>query len=328
MSMTSTDGRRHVGFVWAGTAMGFGALSAFARPVQPIDFVISPSSGLAGTTSLSVDNSGTLIGNWEATSNPTGTRTKPGLFGAFGPTENVPVPVTLGAQVGGNLASQTSGAFRLTLDTGLNTVQIENYASDFLASGPVMLPATVSMLFSSFRTRTPDSIYIGGIPINLPIGDVELTSMSATQIGPPGIGTLTPTGAHTFDFFVGTPVELSASVNVLGNPSVLPPTPVLLALQGQIVITGNTATLTSVVPLVFQNSAMPGTALPQFPLDLPTILPPGGTAQLLMDLILDEIGASLDAVLTTNATGTVVPAPGALALLGVGGLLAARRRRA
>jgi hypothetical protein len=306
--------------------LGTGAASAL--PPQTFDFTFNPGSGLSGSLNIDVSNSGTLIGDWNAKSNPTGTRTKPGLFGSFGSTENIPVPVTLGAHVGGTLATHTAGAFRLTLDPASGSVAIAEYATDFLSSGPATLPATVSMSFSTFRTRTPDSTYIGGIPLSIPIGDVQLTAMSAVQTGPAGIGTLTPTGANTYDFTVAAAVELSASFSVLGSAFELPPTPVVLPLAGQITVTGSTAQLTSLVPLKFQNTTDPGAALPQFPLDLPTILPPGGTAHLLMDLILDEISANLAATLATNATGTLIPAPPAAALLPVAWLVAARRRRA
>src|SRR4051812_21226103 len=60
------------------------------------DFVLQPTSGLTTTSaSATAKTSGTLIGDWDAVTNPTGTRTKPGLFGTFGDTENVAVPATI-----------------------------------------------------------------------------------------------------------------------------------------------------------------------------------------------------------------------------------------
>lgn len=301
--------------------------SVVGRPSQPYDFLFSPGSGLSGSTSVAVSNEGTLIGNWSAKSNPTGTRTKPGLFGTFGATENLPVSVTLGAQVGGNLSTQTAGSFRLAIDSVGGTVQLMQYTADFLSSGPASLPATISLLFGTFRTRSPDSTYIGGIPFNVPIGEVELTALTATQTGSAGLGTLAPSGPGAFSFTVAAPVEISGSMSILGNPVLLPPTPAIIALQGELQISGTSAHLTSVQPLEVQSTSTPGTALPQFPLDLPTILPPGQTAHLLMDLVLQEIVAGLNATLTTNAAGTLVPAPAGSVVLAAGLLVWSRRRR-
>jgi hypothetical protein len=49
----------------------------------------------------------------------------------------------------------------------------------------------------------------------------------------------------------------------------------------------------------------PDVQLPSFPMDVPTILPPGETAHLLMDLTLDEVGSSLVGQLTIAADGLV-----------------------
>ncbi len=59
-------------------------------------------SGLAGEIETSASTTGTLIGNYNQETNPTGTRTKPGIniFEPFGPTENLPVNVSLGLGLG------------------------------------------------------------------------------------------------------------------------------------------------------------------------------------------------------------------------------------
>jgi hypothetical protein len=79
------------------SALLVAVLAAAPALAQQYQFVINPApSGISGTLSTSLDTTGTLIGNYDETSNPTGTRTKPGLFGTFAPTENVPVPATVG----------------------------------------------------------------------------------------------------------------------------------------------------------------------------------------------------------------------------------------
>jgi len=303
------------------------AVCGTAAAAQEYQFVINPSpSGLSGSLSVGLDTGGTLIGNYNEQTNPTGTRTKPGIFGTFGATENVSVPVSVAVNVAGGLNSTSSGGFRLNLNPGAGQLSIDTYSADFLKSGPINLPITLGLLYDSFRTRAPSSTFIGGFPLNIPFGEASLTQLSAEQIGS-APGTLIPTGPGTFDFTLSPIVQITAEFSALGNSFMVPGAPAPLLLQGSLVLTGNTAHFVSIQPVVQGGSIMPGLALPQIPFDLPTILPPGGTAQLLMDLTLQEVAISLDAMLTTDATGTLVPAPAGLVLLAAGGALAAARRR-
>ena len=293
---------------------------------QEYTFETTSNSGLMGSADLSLSTAGTLIGDWNADTNPTGTRTKPGIFGSFGSTENVAVPVSLGFGLGGPIDTRTSASFGMNFNTGAGTVLVSNYSANFLADGPVSLPATLSLAFDSFRTRNPDALF-PGVPLDLPFGELQLVTLTATQVGPAGVGTLSPVGGGTYDISVLTPVLLEASFEGLGQMFSLGSIPAVLPIQGQVTLSGLSAQLLATAEIDLANSTNPGVALPQFPLGLPTILPPGGTANLLFDLMLDEIGLSLDAVLTLEANGTLVPAPGASLLLMGGGLLCARRRR-
>ena len=300
-------------------------VSAGLASGQVYDFTInSTPSGLSGTAGIDVDTTGTLIGNYDATSNPTGTRTKPGIFGTFGETENVAVGVTLGVALSGPVNSHASGGFRMGLEMDSGAVSFSNYSVNFLQSGPVSLPSTLALSFASFRTRNPTSTYIGGIPLNIPFGDASMTRLEAEQIAPTQ-GTLVSTGPGLFDFSVTAPVNITAEFTFLGTPLALPALPAAITLEGQISVSGTTAHLLSIQPFTLSNSTQPGIALPQFPLDLPTILPPGLTASVLFDLTLDTITSGLNTTLTTDATGTLIPAPDSLALAGLA--LATRRRR-
>jgi hypothetical protein len=304
------------------------ACSAANAAAQTYDFSFNPAtSGLSGTANFGAATSGTLIGDWDQVNNPGGTRTKPGLFGTFGPLENVPVPVSLGTGIGGNINTQTTGGFRAELNTALNTIQISNYSADFLSSGPVSLPATISLLFDSFRTRNPDSTYIGGIPLNIPFGSFELTTLNATQTAPAALGAISPLGANAYSFNALVPVELNAAFDFLGDPLALDGIPLLIAITGEMTLSGETASLSSLTPIGFAESFDPGVALPQLALPLPTILPPGDTANLLFDLTLNQISAELNTVFTANAAGVLIPTPGATTALGLALLLSATRRR-
>src|SRR5262245_28196743 len=173
---------------------------ASAGPVLPYEFQVATDlSGLNADISLTAATDGTLIGNWDPVNNPTGTRTKPGLFGPFGPDENVPVPLSLGGTIGGPAQTSSSGSFGLAVDLVNNAVILTNYLMNFLNSGPLDLPASVTLDFDSFRTRNPTSI-VPGIPVTLPIGAATVSKFSVMQVGPGVSGLLTPTGPNTYTF--------------------------------------------------------------------------------------------------------------------------------
>lgn len=305
------------------------AIAAAAVPAlaQSYDFQSTALSGVTGSVDFSVATTGTLIGDWDADTNPTGTRTKPGLFGSFGSTENVAVNVDLGLGLGGSVNSMSQSAFNLNLNTGAGTALISGYSADLLASGPVALPASIMLAFDTFRTANPDSVYLG-VPLDVPFGELSLASLTATQIGPAAPGSLTPAGGNVYDLTLAIPVNIQAQFEGLdGQMFDIGPLPFVLPVDGQLEVAGQTASLTATAALELAETFDAGVALPQFPLGLPTILPPGDTANLLFDLMLGEIGASLDLTATLDAQGTLVPAPSAIGVLAMGGLISTRRRR-
>jgi len=313
----------------ATAAMAFNVAPTLARDIILYDFIVDAQrSGIDVQIDAGASTIGTLIGNYDIKNNPTGTRTKPGLFGSFGSTENLPVDVELGLGLAGRVNTRQAGAFRFTLDTTAGTVTTAGYNADLLNGGSANLPLNIRLLTDSFRTRNPDSVYIGGIPIELPIGDVALTRLTARQIDGPSVGVLTPLGGNEFDFAALFTVEIEASIDLLGNPFDLPAVALPFGFQGRLVLNGNVADLVSLDAIDISVIDNPDLLLPQFPFDLPTILPPGDFAHVLFDLLLSEVSLSMNGSFDTYATGTLVPAPGAAGLLLMGaGVLALRRRR-
>jgi hypothetical protein len=199
------------------------------------------------------------------------------------------VEVRIGAAIGGNINRQSGGTFRATVNGSNNTITFENLSLNFLANGPAVLPVSITLAGQSFRTRNPNSTYI--LPsqgITLPIGTVNLSQFTAVQTGV-GAGVLTPTGVDTYDFTAGVLVDLTLAANLLGNP-LAQTIPFVLPLQGQVVVQGNSAVITSLQQLNFSQAFNPNLDLPPFEFGLPTILPPGSTANLIFDLTLEEIG--------------------------------------
>jgi len=312
--------RLAAGLLYVSAAGAFGQL--------PFDFVIQPAqSGFSATLGVAANTTGTLIGNYDPKSNPTGTRTKPGLFGPFGPDENLPVNMTLGLGLGGSPQSQQTGAFRLTLNPAAGTVTLAGYQTDLLASGPLGLDATLSLETETFRTRNPTSVYIGGVPIELPIGEATLSELTAAQTADPAVGVLQTLEPNRYAFLVAPLVTLTATLDVFGNPIEFPGAPTPFLLEGEIVVSGDSAVLTALRAVTQEQTLEPGLALPEFPLDLPTILPPGDTAHLLLNLTLSDVTFGIDGELRTTAFGTLVPEPGtAVLLLAAVVVLSVRRR--
>ncbi len=308
------------------------AIAAAAGVITPaladpfIDFAFNPAqSGFEGTLSLGVETSGSLIGDYDPDTNPGGTRTKPGLFGSFGPTENVPVPVDLGVSIGGPAVTSISGSMRLAFNAEGDTVRVSGYNAAW-GPGSISLPATLSLDPDSFRTRSPDSTF-PGLPVNLPIGEIMLSDLSMVQVGDAAAGTLT-SRAGGFDYQVTVPVLLFGTATLFGQTIDIPGVPLAIPLDGGVDIEGDDAVLFSQRSFTQDGGAAPGLQLPTFPLDLPTVFPTGETASLLFSLELENILFALSGTQTLVSSGVVIPAPGASVVLPLAGLwLVGRRRR-
>jgi hypothetical protein len=265
-------------------------------------------SGLTATLSASVSTSGTLLGNYDAKSNPTGTRTKPGLFGSFGSTENLPVAVQdLSVAAEGPIDTQTSGTFDVEINPKLGIVSATGLSIDALSGGSISIPFSLALLTEAFRTRNPTFTY-PAIPLEIPIGSVAVNQLSFVQNGP-GLGTITPIDGVSFDVSLTVPVSLELTATLLGQVVELTDGPVLpLALSGVVVFDGDVATFTASTPLQFDQTQTPAEPLPPFDLPLPTTNP-DVDANVVASLILDEIGVSLLGQIASTAEGVRVVPP-------------------
>jgi hypothetical protein len=275
---------------------------------QSFDFVLTDASGLTGSLTIGIDTNGSLIGDWDPVSNPTGTRTKPGLFGSFGVAENLPVPASVALAIGDDLVAGSSGGFTLLLDAAGGTATATGAALDLIGGGGLALPADVTLSFDSFRTRAPDSTFIGGFPITLPLGELSLTALNFTQTEP-AIGVLTPTGPDAWSVALAIAGELTGQVDALGSPLELPPTPAVLPLAGTVTLVGAELVFSAGARLEQDSTQEPMTALPPVPLPLPTILPAGSTANLVANLTLDELSVGFAADIVVQARGEAANCP-------------------
>ena len=276
------------------------ALSLFvaAAQAQVFDCTInSAASGINGTFSVNAVMPGTLIGNWDAVTNTAGTRTKTGIFGTFGATENLPVAISLNGGVNNSaINTRPAGGFTLYLDLDGQVAIISEYSVNLIASGPLVIPFSTLFTTESFRTRVPTSTYIAG-SINIPIGNANVTVFRTVQTGG-GTGTLTATGPDTYTFAVPVDLDLIYEAELLGSPLSSPggsPTPAVIA--GTVVIQPDGSALISTSQDIGSSATQsPNQALPATPFALPTILPPGSTANVVLNLTLQT--------LSTTTTGT------------------------
>jgi hypothetical protein len=264
-------------------------------------------SGLEADLSIRANSAGTLIGDYDPKTNPEGTRTKPGLFGSFGPTENVPVPTTVVMQFGGRINTDSTGGFDLTIDRGAGVAEITNYRADLLGGRAIRLPLTVTLSFQTFRTRNPTFTYLG-IPLPIPLGEAEVTSLSVEQVGSQGPGTLTPTGPDTFDVVLLPIVVVTAEGEFMGQAFSVPGAPAVMPIEGTLTLTPTGATLSGSRPFDFSDEQQVNQPLPQFPLALPTATA-GVTANVLLDLVLETYQSTFTGTQTVRAMGVPIECP-------------------
>jgi hypothetical protein len=270
--------------------------AAVSAPAQTYRFTIDPNrSGLQGEISFRLLTDGFLIGNYDETTNPTGTRTKPGLFGSFGATENLPVPSRPEFALGGPVLLRTSGA--VDIEFGALTATVSGYDADWLANGPLELPATIRIVTDAFRTRNPTFLYP---PLDLPLelGSAQMTKFQVTQTTPASalvsgfgnikwISVVLPVKIQMETEFQGQvfPTELDATYTLTAS----------VALQGSTAVILSNPTAQS---QVFQSPI--NQPLPPIPFPLPTLAEP---ANVIFNLTLTEGIGTLQGTSRFGATG-------------------------
>lgn len=279
-------------------------LACAVASAQSFDCAVnSQASSLVQTTTITAPFAGTLIGNYDATTNPTGTQTRPGFFGGSG---NQPIPYTASFVLDGELTSNPLGSFVADIDEEVLQVAISNLSVDLLGASIGTLPATININYQTFRTFTPNSVFPGGVTIPVPIGDATISELQAFQSGDAAIGVLTPVKGGGYTFAAAVPVDLVLSAEVMGAPvaqkSIIP---------GVLPITGNVQITPAGLAFSFsisgsdsQTQPVTDGAFTNQPLALPTVLPTGGTANLLISGTVTQVSTAT--VLTATIVGTGV----------------------
>lgn len=237
-------------------------------------------SDIQRSLSLYVPFEGTLIGNYDEKTNPEGTRTVPGIFGGSG---NNPIGYSAAFGLSGSNASAPSGNFSFEVESGGLIGVMSGFELDVLGSSSDSLDATLYLLYETFRTFSPTSLFPGGVEIPIPLGEIELTSLTMTQSLDAVIAIIPGDGDGVSTIAGVLPVEVSFQVAVLGQEIGGIPLPMLLPVAGSFVENDNGAQI--VIEAAFDyDEALPSTGIPfeNIPIEMPTLLPPGSFASLLM----------------------------------------------
>lgn len=259
----------------------------------------SPNSSAAMSSNVSSPVAGTFKGNYDEVNNPTGTMTRPGLFGGSG---NIPIPYTGTVSGGGNAQTNPAGEFRLDVDTAASSVVMSALSADMLNGASPSFPAMFTVLYQTFRTFQPNSTFIGGIALPIPLGNLVVDSLTVTQTSDSLPGVLTATGKSQYDYSVVVEATISYTGTFGGSP-VGGEYPAALVITGTLTIAENYATATTAIDWsIDETDTGPFEPFVDLPLDVPTILPPGFTAHLLMSGTIQSITTqlSLDADLSSN----------------------------
>lgn len=240
--------------------------------------VLEPTSTYSQTTTVSIPLSGTWIGNWDPLLNPAGTTTLPGLFGGSG---NNPIAYSSVVKPVVDVPATTPvGGFTLWFDEASGAVRMNFLSVDALAGQVGALRSTLTLTYATFRTTSPTSTFPGVSNISLPLEDGALTVLEASQIAE-AASTAVPAGAGLWDFSLPVPVQVRSVGTVLGEPFE-EATIGTLTLVGRIDMSQGSMQVTG-AGSVSETTLVPAPApLVDAPFVLPTVLPPGATANLLM----------------------------------------------
>ncbi|USN98097.1 MAG: hypothetical protein H6810_07860 [Phycisphaeraceae bacterium] len=279
------------------------ALAIAVAPALADEFTIDPgTSSILGSASLTIATDGSLIGDYDADTNPTGTQTRAGLFGGSG---NNPIPVSIDVVSDTTFDLGPSGSFTLDADTGSLTFTVDAFSADMLNGQTVASTIGATFLYDTFHTVDPGMLYPGGIPLPIDLGAAEFTTYTIEQTGPmdpPGV--LIDNGDGTYTLAGQIPVATTIVGSVFGNPVEPGPTETVLPIAGTLTPMPGGATVTIEVDLGdlsqdFDTSTLP--PLPDIPFELPTL--GTDTAGVILTLSISSAGLEASGAISLVANG-------------------------
>jgi hypothetical protein len=256
---------------------------------------IGPGSTCSQTTTVDLPLAGTWIGDHDAVTNPGGTRTLPGLFGGSG---NQPIPFTsINRSVVTVPTGAPVGAFLARFDPSTGALAIGGLSMDLLDGRVGTIDSSARLTFATFRTVAPSSTFPGVSGVEVPVDSGALTSVVASQLADATTVAAAATDG-SWSFTVTVPVQVQVAGTALGSPFEMA-MPGELALVGSLRETAEGVSLSGTGSIVRTDPVPPPAPLVAVPFPLPTVLPVGGTANLLMS------GTFSEGTSTTSASATI-----------------------
>lgn len=286
-------------------ACSLAAATSAARATETVFTVLPKDSTVSTTMTTSTPLEGTLIGNYDATTNPTGTKTLPGLFGG---STNTPIPYTATIAIGGGVDTAVAGSFSLI--DGFGGPVIEGLSLVHAQANPGAVDLTLTINYQTFRTVNPTGLFLGGIDLPLPLGSVDVSAFAITQESPvPVLVTTQPDGASQLSALV--PVTVTIEASMVGAPVDLAPFPAVLPLTGTL-SDGPGGPVVTLTAAQQESSVVPATGegFVDQPMDIPTIIPAGGTAHLLMSGVPGDTTLTIGMAVSIVASGEVAGVTG------------------
>ena len=287
-------------------AAGMSAAVAASAAAQTYVFTIDTRDSFVDTSlAVSTPLAGTLIGNFDATNNPTGTKTIPGLFGGSGNN-----PIAYSATLSGGAAATTppNGGFTMAIDVNALTATISGLSLDLLGGDAIGFDVAVTINYSTFHTQSPSAIFPGGFDVTLPLGQIATVDvLTATQTGD-GAGVLVPTSPGIYTLTAAVAVDIVANATVNGQPiGDGTPFAAIVPIVGTLDLTQIAPTVTlQLMNSIMQTTPIDAQAFENQPFDIPTVLPPGGTAHLLLSGTVTELTFDATSDIDVTAVGELV----------------------
>lgn len=269
--------------------------------LTPLD-VISTDSSVSGEFNQSIFMPGTLIGNYDAKTNPEGTSTLPGVWGGSG---NNFIDCELTPSFGGPYNSDCVGGLEVEIDVANNLMIIDGLQLSSFNEGPASFPVTLGMLYETFRSVQPDSLFPGGVQVDIPIGegtvdvlDFEQTVEVSTE--------LSSSEMQSWSYEVEIPVNITLELTVLETSSGPLVTPGFLFLSGTVEQSGSQIQLDGSASWKSNDTVEdPPLAFENIPFDAPTIIPSGQIAHLLLSAVAESATTTNVATIHFVAQGEV-----------------------
>ena len=236
-------------------------------------------SNVDGTFLQSTFLPGTLIGNWNSKTAPDGTTTLPGYWGGSG---NNLIDCELTPSFGGPFDSSCSGGLEIELHSEQNSMSMSGLSIVAFENSPSAFPLTLGMVYGTFRTTQPSSLFPGDIPFEIPLGEGSLTSLRFEQLMPQDIS-LVPISSGMWSYSATIPVTITFEADIVGTPTGPLVGGGILQIQGVVEQTASHILLSGESSWESNDSIdNPPIDFENMPMEIPTIIPAGGFASILL----------------------------------------------